>query len=581
MTSGTGTSARSEAPPGKWSSGVRARLLVLVAAATIPVLGIAGANAWNEYENALARASREAQVFVESAAGRQAASFDNMQELVESLARRPDLLGRDASACDAALGEIHALFAQRYTNIWILNPAGYTVCSALPAPRDIAYTNLDYYRAVLAEDHFVLGGFMTGIISGRPVITGAAPMRDASGTLVGIVGAALRLDILSNETRAFPASDEHGLWLLDRAGQVLALNQAQDSELPPPDILVAASLTGSATFSGLGRDGRGYAWSITALEPNIRVLGSVATAEVEREARDRLVSRAIELGLFLTACILAVVAGVELTVAWPLRRLASAVTGWAPGQAFTAPDTAFRPREVARLSDALSAASAAIAERESALRAALEQRDLLMADIHHRVKNNLQIVASLLNLQADRAREPGASAEFAMARERVQALATLHQHLYMRRNYEQADLRPFLDDLCRQLSETLGADRRNKVSIDIKVADIALPSDQAISMALLMTEAVSNAMRHGFADGRRGNIRVSLRQEGEKAILEIADDGVGMAEESGSEGLGLFLIRGFAAHLGGELEIDTSQGTRIIVEFPIPQDQDEQRLEAA
>ncbi len=587
MTSREGASEKTEVPSGRQPAvgghptGVRARLLILVATATIPVLGIAGANAWNEYESALARGSNEVQILVEAAAGRQGAAFDSLQELVESLSVRRELLTRTPDACDTDLAQLHSLFSARYSNIWILNQEGYVACSAVPAPRDQAYTHLDYFQAVMDTHRFALGGFITGIITGRPVITGAAPIRGEDGAIIGVVGAALRLDTLTSESRPFPSSSPYGLWLVDRGGRVLALNEASEAQLPPPDMLTALSLAGPTTFSGQGRDGEGYAWSATMIDPSLRLLGSVATGHIESEARDRLISRIIELSLFLTACILAVIAGVELTVAWPMRRLASAVSGWVPGQVFSPPETAFRPREVARLSDALSAASAAIAERESALRAALEQRDLLMADIHHRVKNNLQIVASLLNLQADRARESGAGAEFAMARERVQALATLHQHLYMRRNYEQAELRPFLDDLCRQLSDTLGMARRNAVTIDIDVEDIALPSDQAISLALLMTEAVSNAMRHGFADGRSGRIHVSLHKDETMARLEIADDGIGMPDPVPSEGLGLFLIRGFAAHLGGELEIDGTHGTRLGISFPLPEDDEEERLKAA
>nr|WP_246521752.1 sensor histidine kinase [Neoroseomonas terrae] len=194
-----------------------------------------------------------------------------------------------------------------------------------------------------------------------------------------------------------------------------------------------------------------------------------------------------------------------------------------------------------------------------------------MAEIHHRVKNNLQVVASLLNLQADRLRNPSAQAEFAVARDRVQALATLHRHLYLHQSFERISMRPFLDELSRQLGDALGAGPDSGVRIDIDTEDLEMGSDQAISLALLLTEAVSNAMRHGFPEGRAGRILISLHVEGDTAHLVVEDDGVGLddAADGNSDGLGMRLIEGFAGHLGGEAEITGEQGTRIAVRFPL------------
>nr|WP_281417435.1 sensor histidine kinase [Plastoroseomonas hellenica] len=193
-----------------------------------------------------------------------------------------------------------------------------------------------------------------------------------------------------------------------------------------------------------------------------------------------------------------------------------------------------------------------------------------MAEIHHRVKNNLQIVASLLSMQAGRLSEPRAVAEFGMARDRVQALATLHRHLYLHQSFERIALRPFLEELCRQLSDAMGTQGEEIFHIEIDADDIEIGSDQAISLALLVTEAVSNAMRHAFPEGEGGTISVALQREGDRAELRIADDGAGMmpAEEP-PQGLGLRLINGFAQHLGGEVDIRQNHGTEIRVRFPL------------
>ena len=268
----------------------------------------------------------------------------------------------------------------------------------------------------------------------------------------------------------------------------------------------------------------------------------------------------------------------------PLRRLAARVRGWTPGRPLEADLDASGPYEVRELDRALLAAAGALQEREAALTSALHQRDLLMAEIHHRVKNNLQVVASLLNLQADRLRSQAARTEFAVARDRVQALATLHRHLYLHQTFERISMRPFLEELSRQLGDALGAGPDSGVAIEIDAEDVEMGSDQAISLALLLTEAVSNAMRHGFPEGHQGRIAISLHVDDGIARLVVQDDGIGLSAastEGDGDGLGMRLIEGFANHLGGVAEISGEDGTRIAVQFPLHRREPEDTLRGA
>ena len=154
----------------------------------------------------------------------------------------------------------------------------------------------------------------------------------------------------------------------------------------------------------------------------------------------------------------------------------------------------------------------------------------------------------------------------------MQALATLHRHLYLHQTFERISLRPFLDELSRQLGDALGAGPDSGVDIEIDAEDVEMGSDQAISLALLLTEAVSNAMRHGFPDGRPGRIAISLHVADDMAHLVVEDDGVGLERsrsDGDGDGLGMRLIEGFASHLGGTAEITGDGGTRISVRFPL------------
>ncbi len=564
--------------------GVRGRLLALVAAATIPIAGIAGTNAWNAYQSATEQGLRDVVILREVAAARHGAAVGALREVLTGLARNARLLDVTPAACDAELNQLRALMPDRYSNFSVLDAEGRLLCSALPATRGRSFADQDYTKAVRASRNLVIGEFTTGLVSRRAVLPGAAPILDDQGQLRGIVVGGLYLDFFLRTDRAPQAPDESQVWLLDADGSLLPLGSARAMSLPPPETLAHMLAGPGMTRMGAARDGTLHAWSMEELDPRLRLLVGLSMEQTERNARAAFLRRVLELTVFLLACVVAILVGVELGVSRPLRQLAARVREWRPGRPFPAGPTAGGPQEVRELDRALIAAATALQERETALTAALHQRDLLMAEIHHRVKNNLQVVASLLSLQAGRLRSPAARTEFAVARDRVQALATLHRHLYLHQSFERISLRPFLEELSRQLGDALGAGPGTGVDIAIDAEDVEMASDQAISLALLLTEAVSNAMRHGFPDNRTGTISISLHIEEEMAHLIVADDGVGLGEpsaETDGDGLGLRLIEGVASHLGGAAEITSDGGTRISVRFPLHRRAPEETMRGA
>ncbi len=395
-------------------------------------------------------ALRDAVILREVAAARHGAAVDGLREILTGLARTPRLLEMAPEDCDRELDRLRDLSQLRYSNFWILDGQGRLLCSGLPAPRGGDYAALDYVGEIQQTRQFVMGQFTIGVISGRAVLPGAAPILDDQGRLRAIVGGSLYLDFFLLGDRPTPVADEHDVWLLDADGSVLPLGSARGQTLPPPDMLARMLAAQDMSVLGTARDGTRHAWSIVALDPRLRLLAGVSMERWSRRAWSAFARRLLELGLFLAACLLAILVGVELGVSRPLRRLAARVRDWAPGRAFAPDPQTSGPHEVRELDRALLAAAGALQEREAALTSALHQRDLLMAEIHHRVKNNLQVVASLLNLQADRLRNQAARVEFAVARDRVQALATLHRHLYLHQSFERISLRPFLVELSRQ-----------------------------------------------------------------------------------------------------------------------------------
>ena len=198
-----------------------------------------------------------------------------------------------------------------------------------------------------------------------------------------------------------------------------------------------------------------------------------------------------------------------------------------------------------------------------------------MQEIHHRVKNNLQIVASLLNLQASRIRLPEAQAEFQSARDRVRALATVHRHLYAHGELHTINMRTFLLELCGQLFQAMGETEGERLALVIEAPELEMSSDQAVPLSLIVTEAVTNAIKYAYPAGRRGTISITLRRVAEGAELEIKDDGIGIpagrAETAAGtrDGIGIQLINGFARQLGASLEVEQGIGTRYLVRMKL------------
>ena len=207
------------------------------------------------------------------------------------------------------------------------------------------------------------------------------------------------------------------------------------------------------------------------------------------------------------------------------------------------------------------------------LEASLREKDTLLREVYHRVKNNLQIVDGLMGLQSARLEDPRAKEAFADVRRRVHALGLVHQQLMRSKNLATFDIRPFLQELCDNIALSAGAEQRQ-----IKVLSEADPLmgnlDFAVPLGLLITELVTNALKHGFLEGQAGSITVSLRMPSpDRIVLSVVDDG--QAEKSKPDrsptGVGFRIANALVGQLDGMMDIVYEGGTRIMVTMPRPE----------
>ncbi|GEN62014.1 sensor histidine kinase [Acetobacter oeni] len=363
-------------------------------------------------------------------------------------------------------------------------------------------------------------------------------------------------------------------WLMAPDAGLVSL--CSDCGWPPPDGAIIRKLVSLATEDVLGRSSLQLSSRFCAYGP----VGGVGTVVVEAARLPQETRTMWMLGVWIAlvlALLLAGLAGVMIAghrlVIHPLRRLTEAVQEWERAGAFDASVSLSAPQEYRKLAWAFGTATRRLARREQELQKAVNHQKILLGEIHHRVKNNLQIVASLLSLQGSRIRDDDVRQEFMLARDRVRTLETLHRHLYVEGELESLNMNSFLDELSAQLLTAAGQDVRSRIVMHVDAGGIVMAPDQATSIALIVSEVVSNALKFAFPGDRHGTISISMSRTGNLITLIIADDGIGLstsADNGDREGIGLQLIRGFARQISASLRVEEGDGTRFIVEYSVP-----------
>ena len=226
------------------------------------------------------------------------------------------------------------------------------------------------------------------------------------------------------------------------------------------------------------------------------------------------------------------------------------------------------PREIRDLAHTLDGMADGLVARDQRLRDSLAQKDTLMREIHHRVKNNLQVINSLLNMQQRALTDPAARAAMSDTRQRITALALIYRALYQSPDLRRVDLRQFLEELIGQLSSGEGG-RIAPIRTELHADDLEIDPDQLAPLALFAVEAITNARKHAF-DETGGLIHVAFRVGDADVVLEIVDNGHGNADLMPEPGVGRTLMTAFARQLRGRLEVGPAPGRGVSVRLTFP-----------
>lgn len=430
--------------------------------------------------------------------------------------------------------------------------------------------------------------------NGAPAFAAAEAVRDEKGALVGVVSVTIGLEGLSGYLASLPQIRGGGIAaVVDRSSRVIAFASSASGlpseagallqpvgEFGGAGELLSGALGGPPgtlrLFSSGGKKWRAVSaefsagslgWKILMILPEGRFLAPLLPVE-----RRIALFYAAALALVLIVAYL-----IANAISRPLRALSGAVSSFDPGEDGRNPlfvpvpaiaALASRRDEIGTLAQSFRSLATRLDASFRSVNASLEEKNVLLKEVHHRVKNNLQVVSSLLSLRAGRSEDPEFAAAMHELQDRVVAMAAVHETLYSSGDLVSVPM----DDYLSRVVDNLSAYRRKEFDLSLTVlpGGARLSIDQAIPCGLIAVELVSNALKHAFLYRERGCVSLSLAPAGDSYRLTVADDGCGIPDGAlGGDGMGAVIVSALASQLGGSFSVASdSHGTRAAVTFP-------------
>jgi two-component sensor histidine kinase len=564
----------------RWS--LRTHLVAVVAVAFVPVLGLSGLWAYQDVAASRARRTQEIVAAAELSSSGHRQLLEGSRRLLMSACSEdavqrstdPEAAPADIGRCEAYLGRVLQKFPAEYSAVLVTDAGGEVRCASAPSAVDRNLGDRQIFKSVREKRDFSIGTTIASRVTRTSIIPLGVPIiRD--NQFAGMCAIGISLKTFADSAFATPSDAV----LVDRSGAPLGGRTETAIALPTAGRIAEAIAGDRPVFTDFGQNGLQYEFHVLPVVGNaLFIVAAVPTAKSLSELLGDWSLFALVV-LCLAAGLLAVWTGAERWVVRPLRHVQEFAGRVARGENIKLqPPQPWTPEMIA-VSSGINEMAEAIASREGELRSGLEQRDHMLREIHHRVKNNLQMISSLLNLQAGEIRSPRLRRFFGDAQNRVLTLSILHRHLYERSSWSLVDFQQFISDLVRQITVSRSTDRPPP-RYQIRAPVMAVGPDVAIPVGLIVTEAVSSALSHDFSAVAHPEIRIeAIQKSDDLAELVIEDNGSdtgnGSIEPNLRAGFGVTLLRGLSMQLGGEATISARDGggVRIVVEFPLPKEQ--------
>lgn len=433
--------------------------------------------------------------------------------------------------------------------------------------------DLPWFQRLRAGEPIVMARAVE--IRGRePGLTAAVRLERPAGGFDGAMITRVPLSVLQPDVSDPALPDGAQAALTDGTGKLLIATDASAFRFEDGQSLegwVDRARAGSAVFEARTAGGRRVYAGAALAGRDVYVLFSAPAPGLLSWARlNPMSTLLLPLGAWLTAFAAVMLLSERIVIRW-LDYLERVAAIYARGRFTVRPVQAVNaPSEIRILGRTLDDLAEAITLRDRSLTDSLAEKDALMREIHHRVKNNLQIISSLLSMQQRALKDEPAKAALGDTRQRISALALIYRTLYQGEDIHRADARDFLNDLVGQL--VAGESGRGPlVTSSVEADSLIVDPDKLAPLALWLVEAVSNAQKHAFV-GRGGSLRVRFKVGGDTSVLEVEDDGPGVSDTLRA-GVGRTLMGAFAKQLRGEAELVPAPtgGTIARMTFPTPE----------
>ena len=544
---------------------LRNGLVLIVVAALLPIgtLSVWQALASLQYSRTLI--SNQLVTSALATAGRERDPLIISKQLMLALSRNEAVRAGSAGCQEAlktGLGNSPVLL-----NMARSDALGRVQCSVLPFDPALSFAKEDWWQRGIRARGFTVSAPVIGQISKKRALISMQPVIADDGRTMGAVTVAIDASWLERSMAASEMSSDAAVAIIDGAGKVV-LTSGQN-ELPRFDVKAGNANVAEAKSP----DGVAWMYAVAPLyDRELYVVYAEPTAVLMATALKQVrISLLLPIAALLIACLAIWLGTNRLVLRW-LESLRTLASQFAQGNfAGDAARYERAPREIGLLSADLHSMAHAIDTRDHALQAALDAKTALTHDIHHRVKNNLQIVSSLLNLQAGKISDPAAREALSQTRARIGALAQIHRLLYEESHdsdHGNVNIASLLNALCSQLRALHRG--QTHVHLTCDAASQTVPINNAVPLTLLAVEAVTNAYRHGFDAGQSGTITLHFDLADDRATLSVTDDGIGFDATQKMGSMGRQLMDAFAQQLGGELGIvSTGAGTVVTLSYPV------------
>ena len=567
------------------------RLAVLMALALLPLGIVAYAQTRNLTAEAQARTEAALLGATLRAAAGEVGAIQQARGLVQGLSALMPTLAADNARCVAALSGAQE-HADRVTLLAYVPVSGLMTCSSTGQAFDYS-RNPQFLETLALRDPFFIVN-RKGPVLGESVLGVEEPVFDAQGTKIGSVSAWLPHSRL-NESSAKDLLAADGtrrtsisFWTFDVQGEVLTSSLGLDgvrAVLPAGRDLAELARTREGVFRDLSASGERRTYAIVPLaEGDLFLMSSWNAQAASRFERLGLDPRLFPLLMWVAGLLVSIWAA-ELLVGRHVRILHRSISDFASGDRRRQEiDVRGAPLELRQMAEAYLSMTDSITQDEAHLEDTIHQKDVLLREVHHRVKNNLQLIASIMNMQMRRSANPETRGLLRGLHDRIMSLATIHRGLYQTSGLADVRADELLADIVAQIV-SLGSVPAERFEVTHDFEEIRLIPDQAVPLSLLLTEAMTNALKYGGGTGggpggAKGRIALSLRRTGEgEARLEVANSvgpaPMGPAEAPGGTasqgtGLGAQLIAAFTQQVGGRIAQGMQGQTYSLrVDFPI------------